>query len=141
MDNYEKNNLDSLKNVDFKQLLMKDTYAEIQNNDESKEVYITEITEKENCLLYIHNRQGIVECPLSMLNFYQQSDYNKDKIRNSILKLDLFEVKTDEIINVIKKKLDNFNIKIKVPKNVKKDNNTNISSSNKTQNNDKKKNY
>ena len=139
MDNYEKNNLDSLKNVDFKQLLMKDTYAEIQINDESKEVYITEITEKENCLLYIHNHQGIVEFPMSNLNFYQQSDYHKDKIRNSIIKYDLFELKTDEIINVIKKKLENFNIKIKVPKNAKKDNNTNISSSNKTQNNDKKK--
>jgi ubiquitin C-terminal hydrolase len=142
MDSYEKNALESLKNIDFKQLFMKDTYVEIQINDDVKDAYIDDIKEKEKCLLYIHTvdgRNGRMEFPMNILNFYQQSDYAEEKVRNTVINFNIFEMGIDKIIYIINQKLESLGIHLKNQKNPKKDNNTNIVSSNKPQNIDKNK--
>ena len=142
MDSYEKKALESLKNIDFKQLFMKDTYVEIQINDDIKEAYIDDIKEKEKCLLYIHTvdgRNGTMEFPMNVLNFYQQSDYAEEKLRSTVINFNIFDLGTDKIISTINQKLESLGIHLKNQKNPKKDNNTNIGSSNKSQNIDKNK--
>ena len=129
MDESEKMLLENLKNFDFKKLLTKKSYVDIQVQDNSRTAFIIEEKENDKFEVNIEGVRGTLDVPINIINFY--SNFSDDNIRQEIIYQDLVNQRPEQIISYIKEKLTIFNVKLKKNNNYnKKGNNTNTTSSN-----------
>ena len=124
MDESEKELLENLKNLDLKKLLTKQSYVDIQIQDNVRTAFIIEEKENDKIEVSIENIRGTHDVSLNIINFY--SNNQDDNIRETIINQDLLNQKPEQIINYIKEKLSFFNVKLKKYNNYgKKGNNQN----------------
>jgi len=129
MDESEKELLESLKNFDFKKLLTKKSYVDIQIQDNLRTAFIVEEKEKDKYEVNIESVRGNHDVPINMINFF--GNYPDDNMRQDIVNIDLLNQRPEQLISYIKDKLSIFNVKLKKNNNYsKKGNNTNTTSSN-----------
>lgn len=111
MDESEKMLLENLKNFDFKKLLTKKSYVDIQVQDNSRTAFIIEEKENDKFEVNIEGVRGTLDVPINIINFY--SNFSDDNIRQEIIYQDLVNQRPEQIISYIKEKLTIFNVKLK----------------------------
>ena len=114
MEESEKELLESIKNIDTKKLIMKNTYVQTLINDSFRQGFIYEVKGNDDIfILIIQNFKGLFDIPINMLYFFSENDYSEEyKIRDDLLNLHLRELNADKLISQINKKLKSFNIKL-----------------------------
>ena len=129
MDESEKELLENLKNFDYKKLLTKKSYVDIQIQDNPRTGFIIEEKGNDKFEVYIESiRGGTHDVPINMINFY--SNNSDENMRQEIIYQDLINQRPEQMISYIKDKLSMFNVKLKKNNNYsKKGNNTNATSS------------
>jgi hypothetical protein len=117
MEESEKELLELLKNFDKTKLFKKQSYVEILINDKFVLAFIANEVNNQKLDLYIPN--CYFKADVSTLNFFGENDYSEDiKIRKSPINFELNRLEVSEIINNIKKELNNFNITLNSKPNI-----------------------
>ena len=128
MDESEKEILEKLKNFDFKKLILKDTYIEIQVKDNIYQGFILGLNQNGKIEAFVQDKENKFDISTDCLNSYYENDYTeKTKLRNNFINRDLLNIPTERIIPFVEEKLKTLNLKQMNKNNIGKKGNSNSS--------------
>ena len=110
MDENEKKLLESLKNFDTSKLFMPNTYVDFEFKD-FYPAYIISIEPGEKFNIYLPNKNSNIFPPKNMLRFFGENDhFENNKLKTSLINMDLYHSETTDVITFINEKLKSLNI-------------------------------
>ena len=112
MDENEKKLLENLKNFKTNNLIVPNTYADLDYN-ELYPSYIYDTDSDGKFKIYIPKNNSFIPCPKNMLKYYGENDhFENNKLRISCINFNLVNTDATTLINNINSKLKEYNMNI-----------------------------